>query len=289
MPSTFITCDSLNIETLFVMCYTLWWNRTMKQKKIEFNEIPMFWLTLQWKVEKCWVYCVFGHIKALFLCSNIICFVATCDSLHRETQSYICHHTEHHHSNHYYHNLCTSTSIDTNTNTLWNNVNETLLVATVFPCIFHFELFQFKVNGILFSTIQLCVVCCWLTLFYFDNGKCAFCGSSLPWRFLFYLNGSFSFTRTYTTLSGFAHLLLAVHLFGQPAEMLTMFTYWYSCILTVLLLCVHDDNRYAMHWDVKNRVVWALSCRAVSTASTHHNNKIKASAIIESTFYRIMR
>lgn len=39
----------------------------------------------------------------------------------------------------------------------------------------------------------------------------------------FYLN--VSFTSPHTKLTGLAHLLLAVHLFGQPAEMLTMFTY----------------------------------------------------------------
>lgn len=162
----------------------------------------MFWLTLQWKTEKK-VECIVigrGHMKASFFvfkhrlfCGNLW-FTAL-----RHSHTYV-YHTEHHHSNYYYHNLCEFTSIDTQTNPLWNNVNEALLFATFSPVHFHVELFQFKVNGIPFSTIQLREhsFCCWLTLFYFDNGKCAFDCWSLPWLYKrfssVHLNGSFSFT-----------------------------------------------------------------------------------------------
>lgn len=80
MPSTFITNDSLNIETLFVMCST----HSMMEKRSKKNEFNVLTdITMENRKKTLSVLLMdVATWKRHFLCSNIVCFVATCDSLH---------------------------------------------------------------------------------------------------------------------------------------------------------------------------------------------------------------
>lgn len=169
----------------------------------------MFWLTFQWKVEKKVECIVNGHMKAFYIFfSNINCFEESRDSLHWYEGTCVLYKTPPS-------SLTQPLPVHINRYTyIFKQYERRVIVCYIFACILLWTVFPFKVNGILFCPQFNCVLVLLLTLFYFDNGKCAFAVRCLDSK-----NGSlFLFTQnkilSHSLFCSFTVWLFVVHLFG---------------------------------------------------------------------------